>query len=262
MQQQPIYNFIGKGYNNTRRADPYITQRLLSLLDIAPDATCLDIGCGTGSYTIKLAQSGVQMIGVDPSTVMLREAEIKNSSIKWIQGTAESIPLPDNSVDGVIATLTVHHWSNHKDAFAELVRVLKPGARLVIFAFTPEQECGYWFNYFFPEMMQRGMQKSLPLNTLTSLAGSAGLILVQTEKYFVQDDLQDLFGYSGKNDPERYFDPAVVNGISYFSIYADKNELDSGFRSLRAAIDNGTFPEIKQRYENDEGDYLFVVFEK
>jgi ubiquinone/menaquinone biosynthesis C-methylase UbiE len=262
MEPQPIYNSIGRGYNTTRRADPYIAERLLSLLAPPPEGICLDIGCGTGSYTIKLAQSGVRMIGVDPSAVMLHEAQQRDSSVQWILGQAEAIPLPDNTVDCAIATLTVHHWKNHKAAFAELARVLKPGARLVIFTFTPEQERGYWFNHFFPEMMKRGMLKSLPLSTLADHAKAAGLKMIETEKYFVHDGLQDLFGYSGKKDPERYFDPAVLNGISYFSIYADKSELESGLRSLRTSIDDGTFPAIKQKFENDEGDYLFVVFEK
>ena len=65
-----------------------------------------------------------------------------------------------------------------------------------------------------------------------------------------------------KNDPERYFDPEVLNGISYFSIHADKGELESGLRELRESINSGEFAEIKQSFNNDEGDYLFVAFRK
>lgn len=262
MPEQIIYNKIGKGYNTTRAADPYIAGRLYGLLEPVVDETYLDIGCGTGNYTTKLTALGIAMIGIDPSDIMLNEARGKNDKITWLRGTAENIPLPDSSVNGGIATLTLHHWTDHRKAFAELSRVLKPGARLVIFTFTPEQEASYWFNHYFPEMMQRGMQRSLTLEQIAELAKNSGLTIAQTEKYFVQDDLQDMFGYSGKRDPERYFDPEVINGISYFSLYADLVEKESGFKKLRSDIDNGTFSAIQRQYENDLGDYLFIVLEK
>ena len=258
---ETIYNKIGKGYNTTRKADPYITERLYALLNLQ-QGNIMDIGCGTGNYTIKLSEKGLSMTGIDPSNQMLDEACKKSANIQWISGYAEHIPLPDNSMDGAIATLTVHHWQNVEKALTDVARVLKYNARLVIFTFTPEQEAGYWFNHFFPEMMQRGMKRSLPAKQLTEYATNAGFTNVCTEKYFVQDDLQDMFGYSGKNDPERYFDPEVINGISYFSIYADENEKEKGLKMLRKSIESGTFNEIRNQYNGDEGDYLFVVLEK
>ena len=262
MSAPTVYNKIGKDYNSTRKADPYIAGRLYDLLNPEPGNTYLDIGCGTGNYTIKLAEMGLQMIGIDPSELMLHEAQIKIASLVWKPGFAENIPLPDNSVDGAIATLTIHHWTDTEKAFSELARVLKPEAKLVIFTFTPEQEACYWFNHFFPEMMRKGMQRSLPLNSIREKASKSGLEIAQTEKYFVRDDLQDMFGYSGKNDPERYFDPALINGISYFSVYADAKEKEDGLRKLRECIDNGQFQKIKEKYENDLGDYLFVILKK
>ncbi len=69
---EAIYNKIGTGYNQTRRADPYITNRLFSLLNSANGTkTYLDVGCGTGNYTIRLAEMGLRFIGMDPSDVML-----------------------------------------------------------------------------------------------------------------------------------------------------------------------------------------------
>ena len=259
---ETIYNKIGNGYNRTRKADPYIVSRLYSLLNPQKGKTYLDIGCGTGNYTIALANMGVNLTGIDPSAVMLDEAKSKSSIVKWVLGSAENIPLPGNSIDGAVATLTLHHWANIEKGFKEFTRVLKPGSLIVIFTFTPEQEEGYWFNHFFPEMMKKGMRKSISLDAIREAAYHSGLEVVDTEKYFVQDDLQDIFGYSGKHDPERYFDPLVINGISYFSIYADKKEVEEGLKELRKSIDNGQFKAIKEQFENDLGDYLFVVLKK
>jgi len=262
MAQTIIYNKIGTGYNHTRKADPYIAARLYALLDPVGGNNYLDIGCGTGNYTIRMAGTGLNFIGIDPSAIMLDEAKYKSKFVSWIQGSSENIPLADNSVDGAIATLTIHHWPDLEKGFKELARVLKTGSSIVIFSFTKEQERGYWLNYFFPEMMKRSCQKAINFETVAEAALKAGLDVIETEKYFVQEDLQDLFCYSGKHDPEIYFDPLIRNGISSFALLADKEEVGSGLLKLRNSIDSGEFEAIRKQYDNDLGDYLFIVLKK
>ncbi len=68
------YDQIGDGYNNTRMADGYLTERLAAFLQPQTDKAYLDIGCGTGNYTAALAGKGINITGVDPSEKMLEEA--------------------------------------------------------------------------------------------------------------------------------------------------------------------------------------------
>ncbi|MEL6846516.1 MAG: class I SAM-dependent methyltransferase, partial [Bacteroidota bacterium] len=68
------YDRIGQGYNDTRQADPYLLSRMQTLLHCPVGEQVLDIGCGTGNYTIALAESGLSMIGVEPSEQMLATA--------------------------------------------------------------------------------------------------------------------------------------------------------------------------------------------
>ena len=56
------YDEIGTGYNSTRQADPYLTERLLYHLQPKTDRLYLDIGCGTGNYTCTLADKGLNFI--------------------------------------------------------------------------------------------------------------------------------------------------------------------------------------------------------
>ena len=77
------YDIIGKGYNTTRKADPYLSSRLFHLLSPVKGETYLDIGCGTGNYTIALNEMGVDFIAIDPSEEMLKIARSKNSNIDW-----------------------------------------------------------------------------------------------------------------------------------------------------------------------------------
>lgn len=147
------YDKIGTGYNSTRKADPYLTDRLFYLLRPQNDKLYLDIGCGTGNYTCVLADKGLNIIGVEPSVQMLNEAKSRNQNIKWKNGTAEQIPAGDKTFDGIIATLTIHHWTDIKKAFFELNRVLADNGRIIIFTSTPEQMKAYWLNHYFPKML-------------------------------------------------------------------------------------------------------------
>ena len=148
-----IYDQIGLGYNATRRADPFITEKLFQLLSPQTGNLYLDVGCGTGNYTIALANKGLHFYGIEPSGGMLDIARSKNDKINWILAKAENIPLNDNLFDGALATLTMHHWSDLKKAFKEVYRVLKKSGNIIFFTATPEQMKGYWLHHYFPKMM-------------------------------------------------------------------------------------------------------------
>lgn len=261
-QTQPIYNSIGINYNATRQADPYLVERMYHLLQPVKNNIYLDIGCGTGNYTIKLAEKGIHFIGVDPSEIMLNEAKSKSTTIEWKFGTAEQIPFQNEIFSGALATLTTHHWKDPLKGFAELNRVMKEHARLLVFTATPEQMEGYWLHHYFPEMMRKGTNQMYSLEKFQSIATATGFEITETEKYFVQKDLKDLFLHAGKYDPEFYFDVSNRNGISSFAAISNAEEVNAGLIKLRLDIDSGEIKNIQKKYENENGDYLFIVFKK
>lgn len=256
------YDSIGKGYNTTRKADPWITGRLSLLLNARSGGKYLDIGCGTGNYTIALAGSGLTFFGVDPSQRMMDEAKAGESSVQWKQGSAESIPFGNRFFDGAIATLTMHHWTGMEAAFAELVRVMKPQARLVVFTSTPDQMKGYWLNEYFPVMLHDSIAQMPSQERITEALRSTAFVVEKTEKYFVRPDLEDGFLYIGKTDPERYFDENIRKGISSFAALAHQQEVNTGLMKLRSDMETGNFESVRAKYENDRGDYLFLVLKK
>ena len=256
------YDKIGTGYNSTRQADPYLTSRLFSLLRPRNDKLYLDIGCGTGNYTCILADKGLNFTGVDPAEKMLAKAKSRIQKVKWLHGTAEQIPTGDRTFDGIIATLTIHHWTDIKKAFTELNRVLADNGRIVIFTSTPEQMKGYWLNHYFPKMLYSSIVQMPSLDTVQNAADEARLKISGIEKYLVRDDLKDCFLYVGKNMPEYYFDEQIRGGISSFSSLANVDEVKQGLTKLRSDLDNDRFGQIKAQYESELGDYLFMVIEK
>ncbi|MCB0707353.1 MAG: class I SAM-dependent methyltransferase [Saprospiraceae bacterium] len=253
------YNQIGKGYNRTRQADPYLLSRLHFHLSTKVGEKYLDIGCGTGNYTIALNALGADLIGVDPSPRMLDIARSKNEAIPWILGSAESIPLEDNAVDGALATLTIHHWTDLHRGFQELYRVIKPGGRIVLFTSTPDQMNRYWLNHYFPKMLEDSMLQMPALSLVQESLETAGFHGLSTEPYFIQPDLQDLFLYSGKHNPSLYFESQVRAGISSFSALANAAEVTSGLAKLQDDIKSGHIDQVITDYQNTLGDYLFIT---
>ncbi len=253
------YDRIGIGYNRSRQADPYLTSRMAYYLQLEKGKTYLDIGCGTGNYSNALWQAGLHFIGIDPSEVMLARARQANSNIVWQQGQASQTGLADNCVDGILASLTTHHWPDLQAGFTELHRVLKAGGRLLIFTATPAQMEAYWLNHYFPETLRKAMVQMPSFEATNAALIAAGFKVATTEKYFVKEDLQDLFLQSGKHRPELYFSPEIRSGISTFATLTNSAEVEQGLANLREDIDSGRIRTIISSYEGNAGDYLFLL---
>jgi SAM-dependent methyltransferase len=102
----------------------------------------LDLGAGTGKLTTRLVERGLEVVAVDPIPDMLevlREALPETSALL---GTAEEIPLPDNSVDAVLVA-QAWHWVDPERAIPEVARVLRPGGRLGLVWNTRDERLGW-----------------------------------------------------------------------------------------------------------------------
>ncbi|MEL6633330.1 MAG: class I SAM-dependent methyltransferase [Bacteroidota bacterium] len=256
------YNRIGKNYNQTRKADPYLASRMKYHLQLKPGKRYLDIGCGTGNYTSVLTQSGGQFIGVDPSARMLEMAKEKDPTIDWLIGTAESLEMPAESVDGILASLTLHHWDSLPNGFRHLYAALKTGGRMVIFTSTPDQMEGYWLNHYFPQMMKDSIVQMPSKEEVVNALVGADFHIVSEEIYEVKPDLQDGFLYVGKHDPSRYLDPSLRKGISSFSALAHREEVKNGLTKLQNDIQSGEIKQVQSAFIHEKGDYLFIIAAK
>ena len=259
---EALYNKIGINYTQTRKADKFIADRLFYHLNPNKERQYLDLGCGTGNYTTELFKKGIRIIGIDPSEKMIHNASAKNSQIDWLIGTAEETGLKDESIEGIICCLTIHHWTDLSTAFKESNRILRKSGKYVIFTSTPEQMKGYWLNHYFPKMLADSQQQMPSYESVRKELEASGFDNIKTEKYFVSNNLQDCFLYCGKNRPDLYVKPEIRNGISSFADLANKDEIETGLSKLTRDIDNGTIKTIMDNYENEKGDYLFIICNK
>ena len=133
-------NLLGMG---TNRAN---SRMVVELAGIQPGERVLDVGCGTGRLTLTArAYTGPSgaVYGIDAAPEMIevarKNAERSTLNVVFDVGLIEDLPFQEASFDAVINRLVIHHLPNdlkHK-GFAEILRVLKPGGRLLIADFTP-----------------------------------------------------------------------------------------------------------------------------
>jgi ubiquinone/menaquinone biosynthesis C-methylase UbiE len=104
------------------------------LTRVEPGDRVVDVGCGPGVAAREAARLGAAVTGVDPAGPMLalaRRLTRRRRSIAWIEGTAEQLPLPDDSATVLWSISTVHHWHDIDRGLAEAGRVLVHGGRLL-----------------------------------------------------------------------------------------------------------------------------------
>jgi SAM-dependent methyltransferase len=94
-------------------------------LERAPGPRVLDLGAGTGKLTATLVALGAEVVAVEPDAAMLTELRRALPTVRALPGSAEAVPLPDASVDAVLAGNAMH-WFDMEIAGPEIARILEP----------------------------------------------------------------------------------------------------------------------------------------
>jgi ubiquinone/menaquinone biosynthesis C-methylase UbiE len=132
----PLFDFVAA----VAVRDHAIKRRVVTRAAIASGEQVLDVGCGTGTLAIAAARAApdVRVTGLDADASILARARKKTVGsgleVEFDQGMSTTLPYPDAIFDLVLSTLFFHHLpddAKHQTA-AELVRVLRPGGRLVV----------------------------------------------------------------------------------------------------------------------------------
>ncbi len=256
-----LYNTIGHGYAKTRAPDHRITDRLVALLNLPSDATLLDVGAGTGKYARAFADRGYSVIALEPSEVMEAQSE-PHSGVRFVRATAERIPLPDDSVDGAIVVLAVHHFKDRPAAFREIVRVAGDGP-VVLFSFDPSAFDQFWLSSYFPEIGRRF--RSLPAE-LSNIAAEIRRVTsrnVRVENFLLPPDLQDRFGAASWSCPEAYLRAEIREGISDFALM-NPGDLEDGLERLKRDLESGRWDleyGVLRTQDYFDAGYRFIIVE-
>lgn len=215
-----LYDRIGGSYAQTRRPDPRIARTIRAALGDA--ASVVNIGAGSGSYE----PTDVPVIPVEPSEAMIGQRP--PSLPAALRGSAESLPLPDKSVDAALAVLSAHHWSDRRAAFAEIRRVTR--TRAAFFTHDPEATFG-WLDEYFPGLAG-GMTSRYP-----RLDEFEALGRVTVESVPIPHDCTDGFTAAYWRRPDAYLDEAVRANMSTFALLDERVVADGVARLARDLAD-------------------------
>lgn len=121
----------------------------LARLDVPPGTRLLDVACGAGQIAIPAARAGAQVTGVDIATNSIAQARARASAegldAQFDEGDAEMLPYQDGTFDLVVSLFGAMFAPRPEPVAAELLRVCRPGGRIVMGNWTPEGHIGQMF---------------------------------------------------------------------------------------------------------------------
>lgn len=122
---------------------------MLSLAGDIEGAHVLDVGCGEGRFSRKLAKRGARCFGIDPTALLLRTAVTRGAeAIAPARAVAEALPFESAAFDLAVTYITLVDIEHYREAIAEMARVLRPGGRLLAanigFVSASQGENGGW----------------------------------------------------------------------------------------------------------------------
>lgn len=145
---------------------------LLELAELQPHESVLDLGGGTGRVARALAGACREVVVLDPCSAMLqRVSPLPN--VQVVRGRAQQIPFEDERFDVVVCVDALHHIKEAEVAIAEILRVLRPGGRVLVQEFDVRSwrgQCVKVFEHLFVDQ-----SRFLDPETLASLFQAAGI---------------------------------------------------------------------------------------
>lgn len=108
-------------------------------------AKVLEIGCGPGVLSIRLAEAGFDVTGLDLDPAMIERARANadrslpggRSEPTFVVGDVAHLPFPDGTFDRVVSTFSMHHWSDRAAGLNEIARVLTPSGTALVWDLKP-----------------------------------------------------------------------------------------------------------------------------
>jgi ubiquinone/menaquinone biosynthesis C-methylase UbiE len=159
-------------------ANAKANRRALEHLNVSADESVLEVGFGGGAALRKLASRAAFVAGVDRSPASVRAARdrlsdpIAQGRVRVEQADVEALPFDDHQFDAALGVHTIYFWSVPEAGLREVLRVLRPGGRLLLVTDTRSH----------PDTVTRGGLRSYDRADLTGLLQRAGFGAVHAEE--------------------------------------------------------------------------------
>jgi ubiquinone/menaquinone biosynthesis C-methylase UbiE len=145
----------------------------------------LDLGCGTGRFSLPLASKlRLDVTGLDSSEDMLAKAKEKdsNSVVKWVLADASALPYPDSLYDIVFMSHLLHHVESPLNVLKECGRILVPSGIVIIRYGAMEQIRNDVIHKFFPQVIEIDEQRTPTRQLVENWLVEAGFVSISSEE--------------------------------------------------------------------------------
>lgn len=109
---------------------------MVEALEVEPDGTVLDLAAGTGTASTAIARTGARVVAADFSLGMMAEGRRRGAPVPFIGADAQHLPFADDSFDAAVISFGLRNLHRPQDGLAEMVRVVRPGGRVVVCEFS------------------------------------------------------------------------------------------------------------------------------
>ncbi|GAN67984.1 class I SAM-dependent methyltransferase [Acetobacter orleanensis] len=175
----------------------------------------LDVACGPGIVACELARVGAQVTGIDLTPAMIEQARLRADNmgvtVAYHVGNALHLPFQADSFDRVVTRYSFHHMQEPEKALAEMVRVCRPGGRIIVIDATPAPECQEGYDRA-ETLRDPSHTSALTLPQLLSLGEGAGLSPVVMHQYRLASHLQDQVAPEDWNALKALFAEDIAGG--------------------------------------------------
>ena len=190
------YDSLAREYAQHRQVHPEVLRNLIETGKLDNASRVLDVGCGTGNYTIALEKAvGCSCWGVEPSEQMLARASDRSRKAHFEMGKAEQLDHPAEFFDLVLSVDVIHHVGDCAAYFREAHRVLKEGGRVCTVTDSEEIiRCRQPLSVYFPETIEVDLQGYPRISDLRAMmveVGFSGLQEAVAESAYSLTDIQE-----------------------------------------------------------------------
>ncbi|MEU8261718.1 class I SAM-dependent methyltransferase [Micromonospora sp. NPDC048999] len=220
------YETTGEGYAVQRRPDSRIAAIIHTALGDA--GTVLNVGAGAGSYE----PSDRHVVAVEPSASM--RAQRPAGAAPAVNATAENLPFDDDSFDAVMATVTVHQWSDTARGLAELRRVSR--GPVVVLTFDGDALDRLWLAEYAPQLIAAERRRYPAIAVIAAAVGRTAEVIDVP----IPIDCVDGFTEAYYARPEQFLDPRVRAAQSAWG-FVDPAATAAAIDRLRADLNSGAW---------------------
>lgn len=237
------YDSWAKTYDQTRGVSASVLKPLLETLGTADGRTILDIGGGTGNYSVALRDAGFAVTHCDPSPGMVSQALAKPTIGDALVATGEALPFKDGSFDCAIAIKVLNHVQDRPAFMREARRVLLDGPLVLLHA-TRESLEGNWITHYVPSIL--GLPRFEPERATVEQMRDSGFRSVEIS-YISYEDMTDGSAQALKRHPEALLSDELIMNTSLLSRLPE-DDRRAAFEAIRRDNETGRLQELVAEY--------------